>query len=171
MSRTTIFFALTISIVFSGLLIISVQTGAPKSLWNTQRQQEGRIHNPQYINDETISIQQEKLTNPLHQKEINEDENSNLEISAAIPTHLLGLVRQYLAEQLGVEPQSIEVVAMEEVIWPDRCLGLPAPELCAQEETPGYRITFRVLGQEYIYRTNKEEGFRFEGPGDEPRRP
>jgi hypothetical protein len=80
-------------------------------------------------------------------------------------------VRLDLAEQLGIALDDIEVVQLEEVIWPDTCLGLPAPELCAPGATPGYRVTLMALGQEYTYHTDKGETFRFAGPGDIPRPP
>lgn len=93
---------------------------------------------------------------------------------SAQPTNLswpVQLVRQDLAERLGVAFNSIEVVQVEDVVWPDTCLGLPAPELCARGETPGFRATLVALGQEYTYHTDKSETFRFAGPGDVPKRP
>jgi hypothetical protein len=158
-------------IFLGGLLIISVKTGIPKSFWETRSQREDAIQDPQFTKGKTLPTQQEEPANLFPRIETNGDVNNRLEIYVTAPTHLLGLVRQYLAEQLGVAPSSIEVAAVEETVWPDSCLGLPAPELCALGETSGYRIIFRALGQEYVYRTNKGEGFRFEGPGDEPRRP
>lgn len=81
------------------------------------------------------------------------------------------LVRQDLAEQLGLAPTSIEVLEVEAAVWPDTCLGLPSPELCAPGETLGYRVTLVALGQQYIYHTDKSETFRFARPGDAPERP
>ena len=74
------------------------------------------------------------------------------------------LVREDLAIQLGIAPDDIELVTLEEVIWPDTCLGLPAPELCAPGETPGYRVTLVAQGQEYTYHTDKGDTFRSAGP-------
>lgn len=94
--------------------------------------------------------------------------------STSVPTslpHPVKLVRQDLAERLRVASSSIEVVQMKEVVWPDTCLGLPAPELCAPGETPGYQVILRVLKQEYRYHTDRGETFRFAGPGDVPQRP
>ena len=162
---------ISISAFVSLILFIFVQAGMSRFFGENQNQREDIINNIQSTKDEELREQQEEATNRFLQIQLNGDENEKFESHVAVPTHLVGLVRQYLAEQLGVEPQRIEVVATEEVVWPDGCLGLPASELCAQGETPGYRITFRVFGQDYVYRTNKEEGFRFEGPGDTPRRP
>lgn len=91
-----------------------------------------------------------------------------------VPTYLprpVEVVREDLAARLNVVPNDIEVVDVKEEVWPDTCLGLPAPELCAPGETPGYRIILRVLGQEYRYHTDKGDTFRFAGPGDIPQRP
>jgi len=94
-----------------------------------------------------------------------------LQVRAAILSQLLALVLQYLVAYLEVAPDSIEVLWAEEVTWPDTCLGLPAPAMCAPGETPGYRITLRALGQEYVYHTNHMDMVRFAGPGEVPRRP
>jgi hypothetical protein len=91
-----------------------------------------------------------------------------------LPTHLsqpVELVRRDLATRLGIASDSIEITRVEQTLWPDKCLGLPAPELCAPGNTPGYRITLWALGQNYIYHTDRNETFRFAGPGDVPRRP
>lgn len=81
------------------------------------------------------------------------------------------VVQVDLAAHLGVPVATIEVVQVEEVVWPDTCLGLPAPELCAPGETPGYRVVLRALGQEYRYHTDESETFRYAGPGDAPQPP
>ena len=62
----------------------------------------------------------------------------------------------YLAQDLDVDPGTIVVVDFEAVEWHDSCLGLGRPEeLCAQVETPGWRITLR-LG-ESTYRVHSDE--------------
>ena len=76
-----------------------------------------------------------------------------------------------LSIHLDVPINTIEVKLAEEVVWPDTCLGIPAPELCARGETSGYRIVLLALGQEYVYHTNMAETFRYAGPGDVPKRP
>ncbi len=91
-----------------------------------------------------------------------------------VPTYLpqpVELVRQDLAEQLNIASNNIEIVQVKAVVWSDTCLGLPAPELCARGETPGYQVILRVLGQEYRYHTDRDETFRFAGTGDVPRQP
>jgi len=78
------------------------------------------------------------------------------------------LVRQDLARRLGVQPSDVEVVEVVEEVWPDTCLGVPAPELCAPGPTPGYRVAFRVNGREYRFHTDLGTVFRFAGPGEPP---
>ncbi len=88
-----------------------------------------------------------------------------------VPTYLprpVELVRQDLAEQLDIASSDIEVVQVKTMVWPDTCLGLPAPELCARGETRGFQVILRALGQEYRYHTDRDETFRFAGPGDAP---
>lgn len=99
-------------------------------------------------------------------------------VRSPTPTYLVGdvprvveVVRQDLAERLAVTPDSIDIVEVEEVVWPDSCLGLPAPELCAPGDTPGYQVTLRAFGQDYRYHTDKNETFRYAGPGDAPSPP
>jgi hypothetical protein len=47
------------------------------------------------------------------------------------------------------------VTSTESATWPDACLGLPAAgEMCAQVETPGYRIVLTAGGKQYTLRTD-----------------
>ena len=64
--------------------------------------------------------------------------------------------QRYLAERLGLrDPSAVAVIGVEEVTWPDACLGLSRPgEMCAQVLTPGYRITLEAAGQRYTLHTN-----------------
>jgi hypothetical protein len=83
----------------------------------------------------------------------------------------VALVWQDLAMNLGVDPTLVQVVSIQDAIWPDTCLGLPSPELCIFGETPGYRVVLSAFGQEYTYHTDQLELFRYEGPGDRPLAP
>ena len=57
-----------------------------------------------------------------------------------------------LAEHLAVAVETIEVVEVKDVSWPDTSLGCPAPEtMYAQVVTPGTRILLTVDGQKYTY--------------------
>jgi putative hemolysin len=68
---------------------------------------------------------------------------------------IAAIARGMLAEQLDISPDEILFAALEEVEWPDACLGLPAPdEACAAVITPGYRITLAVGEQHHDFRTD-----------------
>ncbi len=65
------------------------------------------------------------------------------------------LGKQYLAEQLGIEPSAITPLEATAENWSDACLGLPTEfELCAQVVTPGYRFVVQADGETYEIRTN-----------------
>jgi len=60
-----------------------------------------------------------------------------------------------LADELGVAPQSIEVVSYEEVEWPDGCLGLPRLyEACTEAVTPGWRVVLSLAGEIHAFRAD-----------------
>jgi len=60
-----------------------------------------------------------------------------------------------LSDELGVAPQSIEVVSFEEVEWPDGCLGLPSLyEVCTDAVTPGWRVRLSLGEEVYTFRTD-----------------
>ena len=60
-----------------------------------------------------------------------------------------------LSSITGVPVEEIDVVAAEDREWPDACLGLAGQdEMCAQVVTPGWEVTVRAQGQEYVFRTN-----------------
>lgn len=64
--------------------------------------------------------------------------------------------RDWLAEELGVAADQVEIVRMEEMQWPDACLGLSKPdEMCAQVITPGWLIIFEVNGKQYEVHTDE----------------
>ena len=86
----------------------------------------------------------------------------------ALPPEVLEFLRDRLSVRFSVTPESIQVVAVEEAIWGNGCLGLPAVEECPSGLTPGYRVTLLVMGQEQIYHTNGEEPFFYAGPVDPP---
>jgi hypothetical protein len=65
-----------------------------------------------------------------------------------------------LAQQLQLDLDQIEIVSVEEVEWPDACLGVyTADMMCAQVITPGYRVVLAVDGQQYEYHTNSDGSF------------
>jgi hypothetical protein len=60
-----------------------------------------------------------------------------------------------LARQLGVAQDQIRVAQVENVKWPDGCLGVRRPGvMCAMRVTPGYRVILEAAGQRYPYHTD-----------------
>jgi hypothetical protein len=67
--------------------------------------------------------------------------------------------KQVLAEQLHVDVDTVSVISVEKVEWPDACLGVtPAGTMCAQVITSGYRIGLEAQGQRYEYHTDLNGG-------------
>ncbi len=82
----------------------------------------------------------------------------------ALPSEVLEFLRDRLSVRFSVTPESIQAVAVEEAIWANGCLGLPAVELCPAGLTAGYRVTLLVMGQEQIYHTGGEDPLLYVGP-------
>jgi hypothetical protein len=61
-----------------------------------------------------------------------------------------------LAAQLNVDAQRISVISVEEVEWPDGCLGITKPDqMCTMAIVPGYRVMLDVDGTPHEVRTNR----------------
>lgn len=76
--------------------------------------------------------------------------------TSVLPPEVVLAAQQWLANELGVQVEEIEILRTEQVEWPDACLGLGGPdEVCAQVITPGWRAIFLVNGQEYEVRTDE----------------
>ncbi|MBE0696094.1 MAG: hypothetical protein IH586_04145 [Anaerolineaceae bacterium] len=64
-------------------------------------------------------------------------------------------VLKTLGGRLGISLEEIKVLSVEEVQWPDGCLGAGKPdEMCTQAIVDGYRIILQVTGQNYEFHTN-----------------
>lgn len=76
----------------------------------------------------------------------------------AFPPELAGVVDAAiadLADRLEVDPSSVAVVVVEEVVWPDASLGCPQPDMMyAQVLTDGTRVLLEVDGIGYSYHTD-----------------
>ncbi|MEZ4659814.1 MAG: hypothetical protein R2911_19845 [Caldilineaceae bacterium] len=60
-----------------------------------------------------------------------------------------------LAAELGVAADTISLVQIEAVEWPDSSLGCPQPDMMyAQVITSGYQIVLETNGQTYNYHTD-----------------
>ena len=63
--------------------------------------------------------------------------------------------RAALAERLQTDPDTIKLVSVEAVDWPDGCLGVQTPGvMCTMVITPGYRVILEADGKQYEYHTS-----------------
>jgi hypothetical protein len=61
-----------------------------------------------------------------------------------------------LAQRLKIDVNTITLVSVEPVDWPDACLGIQTPGvMCAQVITTGYKVVLEANGQQYEYHTNE----------------
>jgi hypothetical protein len=61
-----------------------------------------------------------------------------------------------IAADLGVSPESVQVITIESRDWPDSSLGCPQPDmLYAQVITPGYFVLVEVSGERIEYHTDE----------------
>ena len=64
--------------------------------------------------------------------------------------------KAWLAQELGVSLEQIQVVSAEQAEWPNACLGLPeSGEGCADVVTPGWRGVIEVNGEQDEVRANE----------------
>jgi uncharacterized secreted protein with C-terminal beta-propeller domain len=81
---------------------------------------------------------------------------------------LLELAIDDLAQRLGVRPADIDFVSVEDVDWPDGCLGVPdASLMCIQVIVPGYRIQLSHGNQVHVYHTDRESQVLYVGQQDD----
>jgi hypothetical protein len=72
-----------------------------------------------------------------------------------IPPEMASLTAA-IAADLGVLPQSVQVITIEPRDWPDSSLGCPQPDmLYAQVITPGYLLLVEVSGERVEYHTDE----------------
>ncbi len=65
--------------------------------------------------------------------------------------------RADLAQRLNVDPDTITLVSVEHVDWPNGCLGIQQPGvMCAMVITPGYKVVLEADGKQYEYHTNED---------------
>ncbi|MDT8439808.1 MAG: hypothetical protein RQ729_12450 [Wenzhouxiangellaceae bacterium] len=84
-----------------------------------------------------------------------DDAATELEMNGAIPAELepvANTARTDLARQLGIAPDTVEIVSAETMTWPDSALGCPEPDMMyMQVLSPGVRIVLRANGVEHHY--------------------
>jgi hypothetical protein len=87
--------------------------------------------------------------------EVAEEPTLELEPEGEEVVDIAAVVSQTLADELQIDPAEIEVITVEEVEWPDACLGVQSPDvMCAQVITPGFRVVLEANGEQYEYHTN-----------------
>ena len=63
--------------------------------------------------------------------------------------------RADLVGRLQIDPDTIKLVSVEAVEWPDGCLGVHTPGvMCTMVITPGYRVVLEAGGKQYEFHTN-----------------
>lgn len=77
-------------------------------------------------------------------------------VSPDLPAKAVLDAQQWLAAQLSVAIEQVNLIEAEQAEWTDSCLGLGRPnESCLQVITPGWRVVFEVNGQRYEVRTDR----------------
>ena len=77
-------------------------------------------------------------------------------LETAIPSAVVTSAQQALATQLNLDLTSITIKQVEDMEWPDACLGIANQGVtCAQVITPGYKVILEANGQTYEVRTDK----------------
>jgi hypothetical protein len=72
------------------------------------------------------------------------------------------LARNDAAHRRHLRAAQVRVVSVTRRTWPDSCLGLGGPEICAQVLVKGYRAVFLVRGKRLVYRTDLTSVYRLE---------
>jgi len=63
--------------------------------------------------------------------------------------------KAFLADKLGINAETIQLVDAQVVEWPDTCLGVQTPGImCAMHVVSGFTITLSANGQTYELHTN-----------------
>jgi hypothetical protein len=83
---------------------------------------------------------------------------------------VVAIALETTAGALGVAPDTVQLVSIEAVQWPDSCLGVSVTDqACAEVITPGYRIVVEAGGMRYAVHTNEDgSAVRFAGPQEPP---
>jgi hypothetical protein len=78
----------------------------------------------------------------------------------AVSQKMVTLVKEHLAQKLGIPVEQIALSEVKPVVWRDGSLGCPKPAIdYIQVETPGFNILLEAAGQTYNYHTNQSNRF------------
>ena len=81
---------------------------------------------------------------------------ANPALEDVLPPDVALNVQNIISETMGVAAENIQIKNVEQMDWPDGCLGLPeGDEACVEAITPGWLLTFDIDNQEYKYRVDQ----------------
>ena len=73
---------------------------------------------------------------------------------------LVTLVKEHLAQQLGIPVEQIALSEVRSTVWRDASLGCPKPAIdYIPMETPGFNIILETGGRTYNYHTDQAKRF------------
>ena len=76
--------------------------------------------------------------------------------TAGVTPDAILAAQQWLATQLSVAAEQVQISEVEQAEWTDSCLGLGRPnESCLKAITPGWRAVFEINGQRFEVRTDQ----------------
>ncbi len=89
---------------------------------------------------------------PISSEEISTMAPNNIDEQSANKLPQVQMAKEDLSNRLNISTDSIEIIAVELVIWPDNGMGCPQPGM-AYKQVPvdGVLIRFSVEGVEYNY--------------------
>ena len=80
----------------------------------------------------------------------------NPSLNDVLPPEVALNIQNQISQILGVPVESIQLESIEQMDWPNGCLGLPEPEeVCTEVITPGWLLVFNVDGQDYRFRVDQ----------------
>ena len=78
----------------------------------------------------------------------------------AAAQEMVDLVKENLAQRLGIGVEQITLVEVRQTVWRDAGLGCPKPSIdYIPMETPGYKIVLEAGSQTYNYHTDQVKRF------------
>ncbi len=78
--------------------------------------------------------------------------------------------KNVVARDAGIDASQVTLFSLEQITWPNSCLGLAAPgEICLAVETPGFRVILTAGQDHYTFHTDLTgENIRRETAGTHP---
>jgi hypothetical protein len=74
----------------------------------------------------------------------------------ALPPDVALNVQNRVSEILKTPVENLQLESIEQMEWPNGCLGLPEQaEVCTEAITPGWLLVFNVNGQKYRFRIDQ----------------